>query len=223
MKPRVLALHGFLGRGSDWNTVKTTAQPDLEWVCPDLFAPEAPAWRTPPGSVEGAWLAGYSFGARLALRWLVDEPDRWRGALLLAGNPGNFQSDEERARRRAADATWAATFGTEPWDEILHRWNSQPVLSGDATPPRLEKDFDREKLASVLINFSVGDQFVEVSRLREPLVWMAGTKDQKFSALLGSMREAGFPGVFCEVPRAGHRLLHEAPTEVAGALDRLTA
>lgn len=223
MRARVLALHGFLGRGSDWDEVKSAARGDLQWSCPDLFAPEARDWRTPPGDVERVWLAGYSFGARLALRWLEAEPDRWCGALLLSVNPGNFQSDKERVARRQADAAWAAAFRAGPWDGLIRRWNGQPVLSGTAAPDRGETEFDRAKLASSLLDFSVADQAAVISRLRGPLIWMAGADDRKFAALLTRMREAGFPGDFREVPGAGHRLLVDAPHAVAGALDRLTA
>lgn len=223
MKPRVLALHGFLGRGSDWDAVRRAAGPDWEWHCPDLFSPEAADWRLPPDLPGPAWLAGYSFGARLALRWLESEPGRWCGALLLSANPGNFQCHEERAARRLADSAWAAAFRQEPWDDLLRRWNEQPVLAGGATSAREEKDFDRGKLASALEDFSVSGQSAETSLLREPLVWMAGAQDGKFAGLLGRMREAGFPGRFREIAGAGHRLLIEAPESVAGELVRLAA
>lgn len=223
MKRSVLALHGFLGRGGDWDGVKAASPGDFEWHCPDLFAPGGGDWRQPPASVGKAWLAGYSFGARLALRWLLEEPRRWHGALLLSANPGNFQTDAARSARRESDAAWASAFRDESWDGLIPRWNAQDVLAGGAVPPRTEADYDRGKLADALEHFSVADQFIEAARLEGSLVWMAGARDAKFTGLLEAMREAGFPGVFHAVPGAGHRLLHEAPREVALALDRLTA
>lgn len=218
----IVALHGFLGCGRDWDAVRAHGPSGARWICPDLFAPTAESWEPP--EVDGdVWLAGYSFGARLALRWITAEPARWRGALLLSVDPGNFQTDSDRAMRRKADAAWAVAFREEPWDRVLHRWNAQAVLAGSATPRRDESAFSRTRLAEALEKFSVADQWTDPLRLEGAFSWMAGGADGKFSALLESMRCAGFPGSFTSVAGAGHRLLHEAPEAVAAALGRLVA
>jgi len=219
---RILALPGFLGRGSDWDAVRAASTARLEWTCPDLFGRGAASF-DPPETDSPCWLAGYSFGARLALRWLQDEPDRWRGALLLSVNPGNFQSEEERAARRAADDRWAAAFRQDPWSDVVDRWNSQEVLAGGPAPRREEADFDRAKLAEAMERFSVAAQFTDPLRLPPRLTWLAGARDAKFAGLQSAMREAGFPGTFLLVGEAGHRLLGEAPAAVAAALDDLVA
>lgn len=218
MSVRILALHGFLGRGSDWDRVRAELPQDWTWDCPDMFGPSG--WCAGDAG-EGAWLAGYSFGARLALRLLAEEPGRWRGALLLSCNPGNFQTDAERAARRASDAAWAAAFLHDEWAELLRRWDAQPVLAGGGAPPRAERDFDRAKLADALISMSVADAFTDPVRLPERLAWLAGERDAKFSGMLGRLRASGFPGVFYAVSGAGHRLLPEAPVDVAQALRAL--
>jgi 2-succinyl-6-hydroxy-2,4-cyclohexadiene-1-carboxylate synthase len=168
-------------------------------------------------------LAGYSFGARLALRWLQAEPERWRGALLLSVNPGNFQSEEDRAARRAADDRWAAAFRQDAWSDVVDRWNSQEVLAGGPAPRREEADFDRAKLGEAMERFSVAAQFTDPLRLPPRLTWLAGARDAKFAGLQSAMREAGFPGTFLLVGEAGHRLLGEAPAAAAAALDDLVA
>ncbi len=222
MNGTVVALPGFLGRGSDWEEVRAASQAGLRWICPDLFAPGAEPVRPP--TVEGpCWLAGYSFGARFALRWLQDAPEKWQGALLLSVNPGNFQTEEERVARRKSDADWSAAFRTERWEVVTDRWNAQAVFQDGAAPLREERDFDREKLAAAFRDYSVADQFTDILRLPVPLVWMAGARDGKFVRLQNQMRDAGFPGTFPVVGEAGHRLLLEAPDAVAGALDDLVA
>lgn len=222
MNGTVVALPGFLGRGGDWEEVRAASQAGLRWICLDLFAPGAEPVRPP--AVEGpCWLAGYSFGARLALRWLQDAPEKWEGALLLSVNPGNFQTEEERVARRASDADWSAAFRTERWEVVTDRWNAQAVFQDGDAPPREERDFDREKLAAAFRDYSVADQFTDILRLPVPLVWMAGARDGKFVRLQNLMRNAGFPGTFPVVGEAGHRLLHEAADAVAGALDDLVA
>lgn len=222
MKPTVVALHGFLGQGSDWDAVRTASNADAQWICPDLFRRGTSSF-SPPATEGPCWLAGYSFGARLALRWMRDEPEQWSGALLISANPGNFQGDDERAARRRSDDAWAGAFRTETWDKFLQRWNAQEVFVGDSRQERREEDFDREKLAAAMREFSVAGQFIDPQRLPSRLVWLAGNRDARFCTLLDSMRNAGFPGSFLKVKNAGHRLLHDAPETVAAALDELLA
>lgn len=218
MKATIIALHGFLGRGSDWEEVRAATRSDAEWICPDLF-PAGPASFAPPDIEGPCWLAGYSFGARLALRWMQDQPGKWLGALLVSANPGNFQTDEQRIMRRAADEAWAVRFREDAWNDLLREWNSQEIFGGQSAPERAESDFDRAKLATALTKSSVADQFTDPLRLPPRITWLAGSRDAKFCALLDDMRHAGFPGTFLRVDNAGHRLLSEAPGAVAAALD----
>ena len=154
---------------------------------------------------------------------MQEAPDRYLGALLISANPGNFQTDEERTARKAADQIWADQFRRQPWNEVMGEWNAQQVFAADAAPVRSENDFDREKLAMAFEKFSVAAQFTDPLRLPPRLVWLAGAQDTKFCALLDAMRNAGFPGSFLRVDDAGHRLLHAAPGLVAAALDDLVA
>jgi pimeloyl-ACP methyl ester carboxylesterase len=106
---------------------------------------------------------------------------------------------------------------------VIGEWNAQQVFAPDSAPFRDEKDFDRDKLAVALGEFSVASQFTDPLRLPSRLIWLAGGQDEKFCALLDDMRNAGFPGTFLRVDDAGHRLLHSAPGAVAAALDDLVA
>lgn len=223
MSATIVALPGFLGRAGDWEEVRRHTRTPLRWICPEIFTGNAAPWDQPPECGHRCWLAGYSFGARLAMRWLTEFPDRWHGALLLSANPGNFQTDDERRLRKANDRLWARAFREEPWDDVLRRWNSQDVFGSGPVPGRAENDYDKQRLADALEKFSVGGQFTDVARLAGSFLWLAGGNDPKFCRLLDSMRQAGFPGTFEVVPGAGHRLLLAAPAAVAAALDRLTA
>lgn len=222
MKATIIALHGFLGKGSDWDAVRAATRFDAEWISPDLFSAGVASFASP--AVEGpCWLAGYSFGARLALRWMQDTPDRYLGALLLSVNPGNFQTDEERTARHTSDENWASRFRRDEWDDLTTAWNAQEIFVGQPAPERIESDFDRAKLALALTKFSVADQFTDPLRLPSRITWLAGSRDAKFCALLDDMRQAGFPGSFLRIEEAGHRLLSEAPEAAAAALDDLVA
>lgn len=222
MKATLIALHGFLGKGSDWAAVRAATKSDVNWICPDLFSAGSASF-APPDLEGPCWLAGYSFGARLALRWMQDEPDRYLGALLLSVNPGNFQSDDDRAARRTSDESWGSRFREDAWDDLTSAWNAQEVFASQPASGRMESDFDRAKLAMALNKFSVADQFTDPLRLPSRITWLAGARDTKFCALLDDMRNAGFPGSFSRVGDAGHRLLSEAPEAVAAAVDDLVA
>jgi len=223
MKSTIVALHGFIGQGSDWDEVRAAAKSDAAWICPDLFTSKEADSFAPPDLEGPCWLAGYSFGARLALRWMQDAPDRYLGALLLSANPGNFQNDEDRAARLASDANWASRFRRDAWNDLTGAWNTQEIFAGQPSPDRIESDFDRTKLALALTKFSVAEQFTDPLRLPSRITWLAGARDAKFCALLDDMRHAGFPGSFLRIEEAGHRLLSEAPEAVAAALDDLVA
>ncbi|MFZ9932049.1 MAG: alpha/beta fold hydrolase [Chthoniobacterales bacterium] len=222
MRPVVVALHGFLGCGSDWEPVRCATKSALDWRCPDLFSRGSPSFAVPHVD-RPCWLAGYSFGARLALRRLQEEPSRYLGALLVSADPGNFRTAEERAARQASDLAWAGKFRSESWLRVTGEWNAQRVFATDPALERGEDDFDRGKLASALGEFSVAAQFTDPLKLPPRLVWLAGGRDTKFCALLDDMVRAGFPGSFLRVEGAGHRLLHAAPEAVAAALDDLVA
>ncbi len=222
MSDRIVALHGFLGQGRDWDAVRAATKTPLDWFCPDLFASAGPEW-TPPELGGRAWLIGYSFGARLALRWLAERPELWRGAVLLSVNPGNFFTDEERAARRESDRAWAHALRELSWEELLSRWNAQNVFAGARAPERMEKDFNRARLALAMERFSAADQFTEPSRLPSSLVWLAGENDHKFCRLQEEVRLAGFPGSFFTVHGAGHRILFDTPEVVASTLDRVVS
>lgn len=221
MKATIIALHGFLGKGSDWDGVRAASTSDVDWLCPDLFS--AGAENFAPDPQGPCWLAGYSFGARQALRWMQDAPDRYLGALLLSVNPGNFQSEDDRAARRTSDENWSSRFREDAWSNLMSAWNAQEIFGGQPAPERTESDFDRAKLATALTKFSVADQFTDPLRLPPRIMWLAGSRDAKFCALLDDMRHAGFPGTFLRVENAGHRLLSEAAGAVAVALDELLA
>ena len=97
MKPRVVALPGFLGRGSDWDQVRANSKCGVEWICANLFTPGAASFDPP--ELEGpCWLAGYSFGARLALRWMQDAPDDTAGIARALGDIARAQGMSQVAR-----------------------------------------------------------------------------------------------------------------------------
>ncbi len=234
MNPPVLALHGFLGRGADWDPVAAAAARmgvKVPWVGPDLFAPEprvpgpelplrvwarafAGWWRSVRPDGPPAVLAGYSLGGRLAACLAREAPELFARVVLVSARPGRFPSWEARFVRRQQDRDWARRFRTWPWESLLAAWDEQPVLQGSPRPDRPEAVFDRGRLALALERWSVARQDAEGRTGPAPLHRIVGAGDHGLLGLLPAVSA----GLLTVVPGAGHRLLAEAPEAVARAL-----
>src|SRR5205085_576420 len=130
----IVALHGFLGRASDWDFLRDAG---LEVEARELDD-------IPP---HGDVLLGYSMGGRLALQALLDGAAYRRAVIVSAGL--GIEDDAERASRRASDERWAQRFERDEWESLMRDWNAQPIFGGHA-PVRRERDFDRARLGTAL-------------------------------------------------------------------------
>ncbi len=222
----IWALHGFLGRGADWDPLRAAcASKDLPaFHTPDLFgAPPTHRSLTAWGDHFAAWVAqsdpapvllGYSLGGRLALHALLAQPALWRGAVIVSTHTG-LTDPAACAARRTDDARWAARFLHENWDAVLADWDARAVFGGAArTLARPERAYDRTALASGLVDWSLGSQPPLVPRLREipcPVRWIVGSRDAPYVAL-GRHAVAELPlGELRVAPAAGHRVPWESP------------
>jgi 2-succinyl-6-hydroxy-2,4-cyclohexadiene-1-carboxylate synthase len=238
---RLLALHGFLGRPSDWGGLAASF-PEATVAAIDLWAmldrPEPQDWPSMSRAMDAtlidalgaddsrpAFLLAYSFGARLALSSALAEGRGRliRGACLVSCNPGLAEGDvAARAERRAADETWARRILTWPEPEIWSGWDAQPVLSGPGqAPPRVGLPASRETLARALTRFSLAGQPDFRQRLRAwggPLLWVTGVRDAKFEAIARDLEADGVPATFVTCADAGHRVPWDNPSAFAGVL-----
>jgi len=232
-------LHGFLGRGGDWDAVRAAWPSDLPPLrCPDLFAEmgleesldefgarfAAAVVADDPSPV----LLGYSLGGRLGLHALLARPALWRGAVIVSTHLG-FPDPGARHDRRASDAAWAERFRAGPWASLLEEWNARAVFRGRAQPlDRPEAAYDRNALAHALEAWSLGSQTHLLPRLASlpmPILWIAGADDDRYVAQ-GELAAAHGKAVTLRVaPRAAHRVPWEAPDwfarEVAGFVRNL--
>jgi len=238
---RLLALHGFLGRSSDWNGLAALF-PDAAVAAIDLWAmldrPEVTDWRSMSTALDAtlagvlgaddrrpAFVVAYSFGARLALSSarLSSGGRVLRGVCLVSCNPGLAEDDvSARDERRATDEVWARRILTWPESEIWSAWDAQPVLAGPGqAPPRDGLPASRETLARALTRFSLSGQPDFRPRLRAwggPLLWVTGARDVKFSAIARELSDSGVPAAFVTCEDAGHRAPWDNPSAFASAL-----
>ncbi|MBS4163160.1 Uncharacterized protein PRO82_000458 [Candidatus Protochlamydia amoebophila] len=206
------AIPGFLGLPSDWDLFKFTQIKKIDvnsFSCTDLssWAERFNAFvrKQPP---HFPILLGYSMGGRLGLHALCQDPNLWKGGILISTHPGLSQ-ENEKEKRLDQDEKWAGLFETEVWESLIKQWNAQDIFAKELIFYRFHNDYQRSNLAMQLRNFSLGKQEdlkEKIGLLPFPILWMTGEKDKKFSQL-GQQLYFKHPLSFhLSVKGAGHRV-----------------
>lgn len=198
----LICLHGFLGRGADWDFLRDAG---FDIRAPSLFAGDS-LDSIRPNSDD--ILLGYSMGARLALQ-LMQTHRVAKAVLISAGiappEPGRQELDE----------TWARRFESENWDSVINAWNAQSVFAGRANPlTRNESDYDRAKLAAALRE----PRHLHLAGISVPTLWVAGEDDVKYRE---AARRAASQLPNAELwicPGAAHRVPWEQPEKFVARL-----
>ena len=238
MRPPVLLLHGFLGRGADWDAVRAGLPPGRSVLAPDLpghganldstatMDAAAAALAEEIGEVgdgEPADVVGYSMGGRLALHLAVRHPEVVRRLALVSASPG-LRTETERADRRGLDEQRAQDIEAD-LPAFLDRWYRLPLFGlPNALRQRLTADRLAHAvaagLAASLRGMGTGRQpshWDALAGISVPTLAVAGDRDAKFVALAREMAAA--PGVRAEtVPGAAHLLPLERPAALASLL-----
>jgi 2-succinyl-6-hydroxy-2,4-cyclohexadiene-1-carboxylate synthase len=235
--PPLVLLHGFLGAPSSWDDVLDALPSHGPAWCPWLpghgpAAPQPSHWHECVDALattlpEGALIAGYSLGARLALAATLQRGDAVRAALLVGGHVGPADATE-RAQRAALDAQRAAALRAGPLGAFVTDWEALPLF---ASQRRLSASTQARQRAVRLAHdphalawaFEVAglarmpDLRTPVARARVPLWFLTGALDTRFGALAASQVRPPWVAHHV-VPGAGHNLLLEAATSVASVL-----
>lgn len=182
-------------------------------------------------AVEGWWLVGYSMGGRLALGVLADQAQGDRsdhpivGATLIGANPG-LESKEGRAERRAADERWARILEGQGTEAFLESWRNLPLFASQSRLPasvldtqrRITLTHDAAELAGAMRALSLGRMppyFDVLERIRQPVDWVVGAMDLKFSSLAERAVSRMNRARLVSVPHVGHNVVLEAPGQLA--------
>lgn len=242
-RPLVL-LHGFTGAPASWDGVRPSLDDAIPVLAPALLGHDgtagSPATRSFDDEVdrlagvvrdaglEGAHLAGYSLGGRVALGLLVRHPGLFAAATLIGAHPG-LQDPADRAERAARDEQWARLLDGEGLPTFVAAWEALPLFAsqGALDPETLARQrairtaHDPAGLARSLRVLGLGgmaDFRPRLPALRLPVTLVAGEADKKFRALAGEMR-ARIPGARLEIAAgAGHNVVLERPDCIAGLL-----
>ena len=206
----IYALHGFLGLPSDWNHFHPNIHPLNIY---DFATPSAHStlnhWASSFNShSHSGILMGYSLGGRLALHALVNDPAKWKAAILISCHPG-LDSPTERKTRHERDLLWAEKFQINNWDSLIKEWNSQMLFQHDVKALRYEQNHSRSILSDTLRYWSLGTQqplLAQIIQLPMPILWIAGEKDSSYVALANSMKFSHPKSQVWIAPEVGHRV-----------------
>jgi 2-succinyl-6-hydroxy-2,4-cyclohexadiene-1-carboxylate synthase len=215
---------GFMQRGEAWAPVAGRVAERYPTLCLD-FATHTLGGRldelrdaAPPGSA----VVGYSMGGRLALQLAVREPERF-AALVLVGSSAGIEDADERTARLADDLELATWIESAPIEQVVERWEAQPVFAGQ--PPELvaaqragRLSHSPRDLATLLRSAGQGASepvWDRVAALPMPLVAIAGERDARYAAAARRLAELAPHGRAAAVFDAGHAAHLERPDDVA--------
>jgi 2-succinyl-6-hydroxy-2,4-cyclohexadiene-1-carboxylate synthase len=236
----LVLLHGFSGTHRAWDGVIERLDPErYRPLAPDLPGHGAAAADPRPigfeqcvtavlgAAPERFALCGYSMGGRVAMHVALAAPERVTRLCLIAANPG-IEDAGERAERSAADEALARRLESEPFEDFIESWRTQPLFARD--PPRVgelaradQRRNDPQALAAVMRGLSAGAMeplWGRLGELRMPVALLAGARDEKFTRLLERAQRL-LPRAELTVLEGGHGLPLEDPAGVAAVLEQL--
>jgi 2-succinyl-6-hydroxy-2,4-cyclohexadiene-1-carboxylate synthase len=220
MPPKVVFVPGFMQRGEAWQPVAAGLPTRYRSTCLD-FATWTFEQRlaeilaiTAPGDA----LVGYSMGGRLALHAALSEPDL-PGALVLVGVSAGIEEHGEREDRRRSDESLAEWMERRSIEEVVERWERQPVF--DSQPPALREwqrpgrmSHDPRLLSQLLRSAGQGvldPVWDRLHTLRCPVLLTAGEQDRRYGTAARRMAEAIPEARVKLIPDAGHAPQLEQP------------
>jgi 2-succinyl-6-hydroxy-2,4-cyclohexadiene-1-carboxylate synthase len=232
--PRVVFLPGFMQHADSWSEVAAavgerypSSVVEFEtWTFEERLQEIEAAG-------EGAVLVGYSMGGRLALNAAVRNPGRYPGLVLVGSTPG-IEDADDHARRRVSDDELAAWMESHTIDDIVARWERNPVFATQpgwllAEQRRWRLRNSPRDLAGLLRSAGQGAVPALWGRLGElsmPVLALAGAHDTDYVGIGERVAELVPLGRFELVADAGHAAHLEQPAAVRDAIlafiERLT-
>lgn len=233
---RVVFVHGFTQTSQSWRAIaETVAGHGYECVIVDLPGHGGSGGVRADLRTGGDLLAesgpavyvAYSLGGRYALHMALAHPAMTRALMVIGANPG-IDDELERARRRAADERTAQRIAEIGVEAFLDEWVQLPLFGGvplDAADRAARLTNTVDGLVSSLRLAGVGSQLSLWPRLAElnmPVVALAGSRDERYSAIGRQLARRVPNAAFYEVPGAAHAAHLHRPDEVTRrALDLL--
>jgi 2-succinyl-6-hydroxy-2,4-cyclohexadiene-1-carboxylate synthase len=225
--PSVTFVPGFMQRGEAWEPVAAGLATRYLSTCLDFstWTFEERVEEIVAATGPGDALVGYSMGGRLALHAALREPGRL-GALVLVGVSAGIEDRGAREDRRRSDESLAEWIERRSIEEVVDRWERQPVFETQLPDLRERQrhgrlSHDPRLLAQLLRSAGQGALEPVWDRLRAlccPVLLTAGEQDRRYASAARRMA-AELPDARVRlVPGAGHAPQLEAPAEFVGLL-----
>lgn len=221
----VMFLPGFMQHADSWLTVAGTVSDRCEvtvlefetWTWEERLAEVARA------AAPGTALVGYSMGGRLALHAALRDPARYAALVLLGAHAG---IEAGRDARRAADEELASWMEERAIDEVVARWEGNPVFATQSEGLReLQREdrlrHDPRDLARLLRSGgqgAVAPVWDRLGALAMPVLALAGALDTPYAKAAERLAAAVPDGRMATIPGAGHAAHLEEPHATAEAI-----
>ena len=220
--PEVVFLPGFMQHADTWSPIAAAVGERYPVRVVD-FATWTFEERLGEIGADDAVVVGYSMGGRLALHAALRHP--FAGLVVLGASAG-IEDPDARARRRAADEELAGWIETHAIEEVVDRWERNPVFASQ--PPELvavqrpgRLAHSPSELARLLRSAGQGALEPIWDRLPElamPVLALAGENDGTYRDAAGRIAALVPDGAAGVIPGAGHAAHLEAPDAVRDAI-----
>ena len=188
-------------------------------------------------AAEGApVLVGYSMGGRIAAETMVRHPGLPLAGLVLESAELGPADDAARAALARRNGEWAAWLREGGVAAFMDWWETLPLFATQRELPpatraaiRADREaHDAETLARSLEAWGAHHQAAEsetaaaLAQMRvagRPVLYLAGSRDEKYAALAARVRAAGLPAKLVE--GAGHNVHLEKPEVFSRAVAQL--
>ncbi len=240
----ILYLHGFLGRGDDWQPVIDRLGGDFAHLTVDLpghgktgVDPPPDAWSLAGCAdllallldrlgIGRATVVGYSMGGRLAWHLLLGHPERLSLAVIESAHPG-LADAAARQQRLAADEETARRLEAGPLDNFLRDWYARPLFAplaasvGRNALLARRHDNDPSSLARALRGLGLGTQAdlsPDIRRSVVPQLLLTGELDHAYTRLAAALAARSPLIGHTVIPACGHAPHLESPAAFTDAL-----
>jgi 2-succinyl-6-hydroxy-2,4-cyclohexadiene-1-carboxylate synthase len=217
-------VHGFTQTGKSWieaaNTIADATSTFID--APDHGESQGTSLTLQESGdaiakiAHGMVLIGYSMGARMALHAALQHPHSMTGLVLVSGTAG-FEDDSERAARVQADDELAKHVESVGTSVFIEEWIRQPLFAESEFGEDEIQDRCRNtaaSLASSLRMCGTGRQdplWLQLHKLEMPVLLIAGSRDNKFTAIAKRMHELIPQSTLSILDHAGHNAHFDQP------------
>ncbi len=237
----IFLLHGFTGKGSDWNFLNNKLPEKYFLIKIDIIGHGQSDSPSKSSFYSEKYLlkqlhtivkyfgfgknifVGYSMGGRIALSYSVAYPNFVSAMVLESASPG-IVSEAERALRLTNDKKLADSILQDGIEIFINKWMNQPFFSslkniGDEKLRKIIRQRSKSSpvgLSKILKEFSQGKMKSKWDLLKTfkfPVLLVSGELDKKYSITNKKVSELIKDANFKNIQNCGHNVHLEKEEE----------